>query len=247
MIPLLKTLILRRSSAPAPEPQIIEIDGQAVALRFRRNAAARRMVLRLDNKTGSLVMTLPKRIGLAEALRFTQQSHQWISRTLAKRPKGEKFEDGAAILYRGRMHRLHLSGGPRGVVQANGDELFVPGKQEHAPRRLKDFLTAEAKRELLVASRRYAQAMDTKFSRLSIRDQKSRWGSCSVGGVLSYSWRLILAPDYVLDYVACHEVAHLCEMNHGPRFWRLVLAHCPNARSAKQWLKTHGREVHRYL
>ncbi|MEO9168278.1 MAG: SprT family zinc-dependent metalloprotease [Aestuariivirga sp.] len=238
---------MRRATPPAPEPQIIEIDGRAVALRFRRNAAAKRMVLRLDGKSGGLVMTLPKRSSLIEALRFVEQSRDWISRTLAKQPEPAKFVDGSSILYRGQLHVLHISGGPRGIVQVSQGGLHVPGKPEHAPRRLKDFLAAEAKRELVSASRRYADAMATKFARVSIRDQKSRWGSCSAGGVLSYSWRLILAPDYVLDYVAAHEVAHLREMNHGPRFWRLVLTHCPHARTAKQWLKTNGSKVHHYL
>ena len=238
---------MRRATPPAPEPQIIEIDGKAVTLRFRRNVAAKRMVLRLDGKSGGLVMTLPKRSGLAEALRFVEQSSDWISRVLAKQPEPTKFVDGSSILYRGQLHVLRITGGPRGLVQVIGDELNVPGKPEHAVRRLKDFLAAEAKRELVSASRRYADAMATRFTRVSIRDQKSRWGSCSAGGVLSYSWRLILAPDYVLDYVAAHEVAHLCEMNHGPQFWRLVLTHCPHARTAKQWLKTHGSKVHHHL
>jgi len=86
--------------------------------------------------------------------------------------------------------------------------------------------------------------METKFSRLTIRDQKSRWGSCSASGALSYSWRLVLAPPSVLDYVAAHEVAHLREMNHGPKFWRLVLTHCAHSRQAKEWLKRNGRELH---
>ena len=238
---------MRRATPPAPEPQIIEINGRAVTLRFRRNAAAKRMVLRLDSKGGSLLMTLPKRSGLNEALRFVEQSREWISRTLAKQPEPTKFVDGSSILYRGQLHILRLSGGPRGIVQVVQGAMHVPGKPEHAPRRLKDLLVTEARRELASASRRYANAMETKFTGISIRDQKSRWGSCSAGGVLSYSWRLILAPTDVLDYVAAHEVAHLREMNHGPRFWRLVLTHCPHARTAKQWLKTHGREVHRYL
>ena len=245
MISLLQRVGLTRSLAPPPDPQVIDVDGHPVNLRFRRNAAARRMVLRLDSKTGGLVMTLPKRAGLVEAMRFVEQSRIWISNTLAKQPKPSAFGDGVSMLYRGRQHILRLSGGPRGVVQVVGEELHVPGKIEHTPRRLKDFLAAEAKRELTLASRRYAEAMNTSFTRISIRDQKSRWGSCSSAGVLSYSWRLILTPDYVLDYVAAHEVAHLREMNHGPKFWRLVLTHCPNAKAAKQWLKTHGKDVHR--
>ena len=192
-------------------------------------------------------MTLPKRTGLSEALRFVESSREWIVRTLSKQTPMASVADGAAILYRGESHRLQFIGGKRGVVSASEGMLLVPGDVEHAPRRLRDYLKSQALKQLSAASHKYAQMMDTRYSRISIRDQKSRWGSCSASGVLSYSWRLILAPDFVLDYVAAHEVAHLCEMNHGPRFWRLVLAHCAHARDAKQWLKAHGKDVHCYF
>jgi predicted metal-dependent hydrolase len=245
LISLLRHLAVKRALPPVPPPQILEVEGKAVTLRFRRNAAARRLVMRLDTKTGGLVMTLPRRAGLAEALRFAEQSRAWIIRSLAKQPAPPAFADGLQLLYRGQNHVLCLTGGARGLVRVESGEIHVPGRPEHAPRRLKDFFAAEAKRDLTAASQRYAVAMSTSFTRISIRDQKSRWGSCSSSGVLSYSWRLILAPDYVLDYVAAHEVVHLREMNHGPRFWRLVLSHCPHAKAAKEWLKIHGREVHR--
>ena len=205
------------------------------------------MVLRLDSKTGGLVMTLPKRTGLAEALRFVEKSVPWILRTLDKQPAPSALVDGASVLLRGNHHMVKFSGGRRGLVQIQDAVAIVPGEAAHAPRRLLDHLKKLALVELTRASHYYAGLMATKFSRISIRDQKSRWGSCSSGGVLSYSWRLIMAPDFVLDYVAAHEVAHLREMNHGPRFWRLVLTHCANARAAKQWLKINGRELHRYF
>jgi len=113
-------------------------------------------------------------------------------------------------------------------------------------RRLADWLKREARRDLTLASERYAQAMAVSFHRLAIRDQASRWGSCSSDGSLSYSWRLILAPSFVLDYVAAHEVAHLKHMNHGVRFWRLVLTHCPMAPQARLWLRRHGVTLHRF-
>ena len=247
MIGFLRTPLLKRAPLPAPEPTTLDIDGRQVPLRFRRNAKARRLVLRLDDKTQGLVMTLPKRTGLSEALRFVETSREWIVRTLGKQTPTATIANGANLLYRGMSHRLQFTGGKRGVVSVSEGVLLVPGDAAHAPRRLRDYLKAQALRELSVASHKYALAMDTKYTRISIRDQKSRWGSCSAGGVLSYSWRLILAPDFVLDYVAAHEVAHLREMNHGPRFWRLVLTHCHQARDAKQWLKAHGREVHRYF
>jgi predicted metal-dependent hydrolase len=88
--------------------------------------------------------------------------------------------------------------------------------------------------------------MGVRFTSLTVRDTSSRWGSCSSARALSYSWRLVLAPPFVLDYVAAHEVAHLIEMNHGRAFWTLVEAHCARAGEARRWLKTHGRNLHRY-
>lgn len=88
--------------------------------------------------------------------------------------------------------------------------------------------------------------MEVKFRRIGVRDQKSRWGSCSPDGHLSYSWRLIMAPPHVLDYVAAHEVAHLRHMNHGIRFWRLVLQHCDRVHEAKRWLRANAEDIHRY-
>ena len=112
--------------------------------------------------------------------------------------------------------------------------------------RVGDFLKREAKRDLEAASRRAAEKLGVSVKRVSVRDQSSRWGSCSSTGVLSYSWRLILAPPFVLEYLAVHEVAHLKEMNHSPRFWRLVKEHCPDTARAKAWLDAHGSDLHRY-
>jgi len=136
----------------------------------------------------------------------------------------------------------------RGLISAmsDPDRIVVPGDAAHLKRRLTDWLKREAKRDLLQASETHARAIGVTFRKLSIRDQASRWGSCSADGSLSYSWRLILAPSHVLDYVAVHEVAHLKHMNHGMRFWRLVLAHCPHAGEARNWLRRHGAGLHRY-
>ena len=155
---------------------------------------------------------------------------------------------GACIPYRGVPHEIVAAGGSRGAIclDAEPRTIAVPGGAEHLPRRLTDWLKQQAKAELSEATHRYARAMGVKCRRIAIRDQKSRWGSCSSSGEISYSWRLILAPPEVLDYVAAHETAHLKHMDHSPRFWRLVLSHCPDARSAKQWLKRHAADVHRY-
>ena len=120
------------------------------------------------------------------------------------------------------------------------------GRAAHLARRLTDWLKAEARRDLLAATHDYAEALEVKHRRVSIRDPASRWGSCSAKGDLSYSWRLILAPPFVLRYVAAHEVAHLVELNHSAKFWAVVRGLNPDVVSARRWMRTHGRDLHRY-
>ncbi len=245
MINLLRGLQALRP-VPKLAPKVITINGVDVALTFRRNAQCRRMVLRLTPDGSGVVMTLPPRASEASALRFAESSKDWISKTMEARAPVVSLSDGQSVLFQGTLHNIKATGGKRGVVSIDGENIVVPGDAAHVPRRLQDWLKAQAKRELTQASHLYAAAMGAKFRRLTLRDQQTRWGSCSSGGDLSYSWRLILAPPHVLDYVAAHEVAHLLEMNHGPRFWRLVLAHCKNAKESRNWLRLYGRELHRY-
>jgi predicted metal-dependent hydrolase len=247
VIGFLRQISALRATPPAPEPQDLLVGDYKISLHFRRNVRARRMVLRFDGKTGGLVMTLPRRTSLAEALRFVDTSAAWILRHLGQLVPRKVIADGATLLFRGEMHLLKLTGGRRGLVGISEGVITVPGDAAHAERRVKDFIKTRALADLTEASQRYAQAMNTRYRNITLRDQKSRWGSCSASGGLSYSWRLMLAPAFVLDYVAAHEVAHLREMNHGPRFWRLVLTHCPHAKQAKSWMKQHARVLHSYF
>jgi predicted metal-dependent hydrolase len=150
---------------------------------------------------------------------------------------------------RGIEHEIRHAGPRRGAIAVDSEAkvIHVPGEPAHLRRRLKDWLKAEAQSDLALASRHYAGLMGVKYRRIVLRDQRTRWGSCSADGGLSYSWRLILVPPHVLDYVAAHEVAHLKHLDHSPRFWRLVLTHCPGASKAKAWLKTNGQSVHRVV
>jgi len=124
--------------------------------------------------------------------------------------------------------------------------LRVSGEPAHAPRRLADWLKAEARADLSERVAHHADVLGVAPKRISVRDQSTRWGSCSCTGSLSFSWRLIFAPGFVLDYVAAHEVAHLREMNHGPRFWRLVRDTMPEMNAARRWLREYGAELHRF-
>ena len=175
----------------------------------------------------------------------------WIAARLGRLPEPAPFAHGAVIPLRGIDHRIVHRRERRGTVwvedgEAGEPRLCVAGEEPHIARRIGDFLRREVKADLETASRRAAAALDVTIKRISIRDQLSRWGSCSTTGVLSYSWRLIFAPPFVLDYLAAHEVAHLVEMNHSPRFWRLVERICPHAARAKSWLDAHGADLHRY-
>ncbi|MGO8777529.1 MAG: M48 family metallopeptidase [Rhodomicrobium sp.] len=125
-------------------------------------------------------------------------------------------------------------------------QICISGDLDHAPRRFSDWLRSEVRRDIAVSVAKHAKMLACTPKRIAVRDQATRWGSCSTSGTLSFSWRLIFAPPFVLDYVAAHEVAHMREMNHSPRFWRLVKEAAPATQNARIWLKTHGAELHRF-
>ena len=225
----------------------LSVDGVPVAVRFRRNPRARRLILRMCED--GVTVTLPPGISEKSGLEFVARHAGWIRRQLAGQPAPQRFAPGNRVPVRGTPHLIEQAMSRRGGVQlVDGAEprLVVAADAAHIARRVGDWLKAEARRDLATASSVYAEAMGTRYRRLSLRDQASRWGSCSSNGHLSYSWRLILAPAFVLDYVAAHEVAHLIEMNHSPRFWSLVRNHAPHADEARRWLKTHGPGLHSY-
>ena len=142
-------------------------------------------------------------------------------------------------------------GAGAGVGAGEGETEEMPvidvmGPCEHAPRRLESWLKKRAGERLRERAAHHARCLGLSFSRIGVRDQATRWGSCSSRGSLSFSWRLIMAPPHVLDYVAAHEVAHLKEMNHSPRFWALVARAVPEYRKARVWLHENGQDLHRY-
>ncbi|HTQ82467.1 MAG TPA: SprT family zinc-dependent metalloprotease [Pseudolabrys sp.] len=245
----LRALLYRRPSEPSSIS--IAFDQQMYLVRLRRHRQARRYTLRIHSVTREVVLTMPPRGSVKEARAFAQKHCGWIAARLRRLPEALAFAHGTAVPLRGLDHRIVHRRGQRGTVWveagADGERLLcVAGEEPHIARRISDFLKREAKRDLETASRRAAEALGVGIKRVSIRDQSSRWGSCSTTGVLSYSWRLILAPRYVLDYLAAHEVAHLVEMNHSRRFWRLVERIYPHVDRAKAWLDTHGTDLHRY-
>ena len=244
-----RALLYRR---PA-EPSAIEVvcDDSVFLVRLRRHRQARRYTLRIVTTTREAVLTMPPRGSLREAREFAEKHRAWIAARFGRLPKAAPFAHGSELPLRGVTHSIVHRRGARGTVwtetDANGERLLcVTGHAPHLDRRIGDFLRREARRDLEAASRRFAEALGLTVKRVTVRDQSGRWGSCSTTGGLSFSWRLILAPSHVLDYLAAHEVAHLVEMNHSARFWRLVSRLCPDHERAKIWLDVHGADLHRY-
>lgn len=235
-----------------PEEPVIHVDGRVIPVRLRRHARARRFVLRFDQAACALALTLPPGASRDDALAFAERQGPWLRRRLAALPEPVPFAPGERIPLRGQMHEIRHAPGVRGVVRIDpagrpdGPLIHVAGEADHLPRRLGDWLKGEARRDLAERVAHHAGRMGLNPRRIAVRDQTTRWGSCSSTGVLSFSWRLILAPGEVLDYVAAHEVAHLAEMNHGPRFWALVQQAVPEMEAKRRWLRRHGSGLHRY-
>ena len=247
---LLSSLFRAKPKAAASKKrdarELLKIDGQVLEVSVRLNPRARRMIVKVNPATGEVVVTAPSRRGLAHALDFARGEKDWIVRQLAKVPGPVALVPGASLPFRGMSHEIRAAAkGPAPVWREDGI-IWVRGHQAHASRRVLDFLKREARTLFEVRALDYAARLDRRPSRITVRDTASRWGSCSSTRSLSFSWRLILAPDFVLDYVVAHEVAHLREMNHSARFWAHVRSIVPEMEAAQDWLKLHGRELQRY-
>lgn len=230
------------------ENPVLTIEGRDIPLRFKVHARARRITLRVDAHGSAITVTAPSRRAYGDALAFAEREREWIAKRLEKIGARVAFHPGASFPLRGAM--VDIVAVEKGAAPVVFDEaalvLHVSGRAEHADRRVRDYLTALARHDFKARVAVHCGALDRPVPRIVIRDPKARWGSCSARGPLSFSWRLIMAPSYVLDYVAAHEVAHLCEMNHGPRFHALLRSLTPRVRCAEAWLKHKGHLLHRY-
>ncbi|MBU3889836.1 MULTISPECIES: M48 family metallopeptidase [Methylosinus] len=231
--------------------------GETLTVSLRRLGSARRFTLRVRFAARDAVLTMPARASLREAREFTERHAAWISARLRRLPETIPFRDGAIVPLRGVDHSIAHRPGARGTVWIQtrfaeassdiaGSELCVAGAQEHIHRRVTDFLKREARRDLEDAVERHTRALGLPARSVGLRDTVSRWGSCSATGSLNFSWRLIMAPAFVLDYLAAHEVAHLEYLDHSDRFWALTRRLCAETDRAEGWLSTHGAHLHKF-
>lgn len=215
-----------------------------ISLILRRSVRARRISLRVSRLDGRVTLTLPKKLPEAEALNFAREKESWLRRHLAERPEDVAIGIGAQIPFLGTDH-IVVTGAGRSV-RLGQSLLEVPGREDQAAVRLAAFFKHSARGCLAEACDYYAGQLGRDYTRLTLRDTRSRWGSCSSKGALMFSWRLVMAPRSVLDYVAAHEVAHLVEMNHSSAFWDVVEDLYGSPAEPRKWLHDHGEQLHRY-
>lgn len=246
---------MRRKEAPRGKGrrrvvhrELLKIEGRAVEVSVKLNPRARRLIVKVHPTSGEVSVIAPSKKALERALEFARGQTDWIARQLAHVPSRVALISGARIPFRGEEHLIARCEDARTPVwiDERAAVIRVGGRAEHAPRRLLDFLKRRARQTLETRSIELAAKLGVRPKRITVRDTASRWGSCSSTHSLSFSWRLILAPPFVLDYVVAHEVAHLSEMNHGVRFWRLVRELVGDVKRPQAWLRQHGAGLHRY-
>lgn len=212
-----------------------------------RHTAARCMRLRVDPRDGSVRLTLPRRASLRHAYAWVEEHRPWVEEQLARRTAGMRFVPGMTLEVGGHELLFANAEPSRRIVRREGDTLLVPGDGDLFETRVLRWLKAEARRVLEAETRAMADRAGVTVGRVSVSDTRSRWGSCSANGDIRYSWRLILAPDFVRLSTVAHEVAHRVHMNHGPAFKALERELTGGSTTAaRDWLRAHGASLHGY-
>lgn len=225
---------------------VISCEGRAIPIDVRVSRRARRISIKVDSRTGDVELVLPPRTAVSRGLAFAQAEVRWVLRQLDALPDRVPFEDGAVVPYRGDPHEIRHHDRLRGGVWLESGFINVACGSAHLSRRVRDWFRNEARTETARLAHEKAAIVGKRVRRVAIRDQKTRWGSCSPSGDLSFNWRIVLAPPFALDYLVAHEVAHLREANHSRAFWAIVAELTPHMTDGRAWLRTHGNRLHRY-
>ncbi|MCC0063019.1 MAG: M48 family metallopeptidase [Defluviimonas sp.] len=214
-----------------------------VEITLRKSARARRFSLRVSQLDGRVTLSMPARAEEAAALAFAEEKAAWLRRVLGAHGPREALGFGSELLFEGR--RLVVRPAQVRAPVLSADAIHLPQDPARVGARLQAYLKLVARQRLQAACERHAGQLGRRFRRITLRDTRSRWGSCTAQGDLMFSWRLVMAPAEVLDYVAAHEVAHLAEMNHSPAFWAVVARLVPDYERHRRWLRSHGAALHR--
>jgi hypothetical protein len=209
-------------------------------LRWRGSTRAQRVSMKICQREGVVVITLPPGEGRRAGLALLRAHSGWAMEHIAALAPPLPFAPGVVVPIGGVPHRLRHEPRLRGLPRLEARELVVTGAAEFLARRTTDFLKAEAKRRIALLAPRHMAALGVAAKRIRIKDTRSRWGSCAPDGTLAFSWRLLLAPEWVMDYVVAHEVAHLVALNHSPHFWAQVARLTLDRDAAVEWLRAEG-------
>src|SRR5262245_19599251 len=226
---------------------LIAKSGASVPVRVHIDKRASRVSVRIDPHAREAVATAPAPRHALEAISFASERVDWIAERLGALPPPVRFQPEAYIPLRGVIHRLKRADTGRAVrLDASGDvpTLMVPGPREAFGDRTRAFFRTMARNDFSDRVAAHAATLKVHPRSIAIKDMRSRWGSCSSDGRLNFSWRLVCAPPFALDYVAAHEVAHLREMNHSNRFWKQVERAMPDWQPAREWLQERGSALH---
>jgi len=228
----------------SPATNFLAVHGRQVPLALIHNHRARRYLLRL-RPDGSVRLTIPRRGSETEGRRFAGKNVEWIARQLDKlaaRPaRLDQWLIGTEILFRGELVKIEPgNNGEAKAVRFGGEWLTVPDGGVDLRQWIAKHLWKLAARELPPRVYEFAAVHQLTVSRVTVRNQRSRWGSCSRHGTISLNWKLIQTPPFVRDYIILHELMHLRQMNHSAHFWREVKSVCPEYKTAERWLKQHS-------
>lgn len=223
-----------------PVSEIIALLAGPTLVSWRRNARAKRVSLRVDPRNGTVIVTLPPRASRRAGLALLTSHADWVVARIEALPGALALVDGTMLPFCGVPHRISFVPGGRGGAWIADGEIRVSGEPEFRARRVTDLLRREARRGLSAIVADKATKAGLRPGRIAVKDTKTRWGSCAANGNLAFSWRLIMAPAYVQDYVGAHEVAHLRHMNHGQMFWDLVSELTDHRQTAGTWLRDSG-------
>lgn len=223
----------------------ITINNERLPILIRKHRKSRRMVLRYQPLRKAIGLTLPRYVSIRQGLHFIEEKREWLEREMQEHSHSVPLADGQIIPVLGTHYALKHIGG-RGVVRIEGEAILVPGDEAFMARRVREWVKAQAREYVIGLAQEKSALVGRKVRGVALRDTSSRWGSCSHDGALSFSWRLVFAPREILEYVVCHEVAHLREHNHSDAYWNIVAQLFPNYPQAERWLKDYGHQLYGY-
>lgn len=227
-------------------PDYLQVGEEMLPLVIRRHHRAKRICLRYNPTDHAISLTLPRHTRVSDGLSFLTQKSEWLIQTLQDMPSQKHIKPGVVIPLLGKRVRIKHDSTLRRKWLVKDDVLYVAGSREEFPERVTEALRSIASITLTKLAERDAARIGRRLDRVTVRDTRSRWGSCSSTARLSFSYRLIFAPREVMEYVVAHEVAHLRHMNHSTAFWNAVAVLCPEYDAARDWLKLHGKDLYRF-